>query len=278
MMPIRANAFVYFEFSVTVTGQQTPSLALGLAPPDCPLNVMVGSWPRSVGLYSDGQMLVGSRWFPDMSSRPSKIAAGTTVGILAYLRDPSMAVAEADAMDPEIFGALVAQAVRPRAAWSAGFGLLDVLSKALGRAEDDTAPPAATAAFATAATAARGSRDSIGGASSVAAASISSLDAYAPTAPGAPAADASGGRLHLRWNVNGQQSKFASDALDSVTDVISLKTPLYPTVSLLSADTRVWCRFCEADIVYRSRSTVGAPPGVRVYCLDGSLLLDEHDT
>jgi hypothetical protein len=39
----------------------------------------------------------------------------------------------------------------------------------------------------------------------------------------------------------------------------------------------VWCRFCEADIVYRSRSTVGAPPGVRVYCLDGSLLLDEKD-
>ena len=76
MMPIRANAFVYFEFSVTVTGQQTPSLALGLAPPDCPLNVMVGSWPRSVGLYSDGQLLVGSRWFPDLSARPSKISAG----------------------------------------------------------------------------------------------------------------------------------------------------------------------------------------------------------
>ena len=109
MMPIRANAFVYFEFSVTVTGQQTPSLALGLAPPDCPLNVMVGSWPRSVGLYSDGQMLVGSRWFPDMSSRPSKIAAGATVGILVYLRDPSQAISEADAIDLEILGALAAQ-------------------------------------------------------------------------------------------------------------------------------------------------------------------------
>ena len=36
-------------------------------------------------------------------------------------------------------------------------------------------------------------------------------------------------------------------------------------------------RFCEADIVYRSRSTIGAPPGVRVYCLDGSLLMDEKD-
>ena len=92
-----------------------------------------------------------------------------------------------------------------------------------------------------------------------------------------PKGDASAGRIHVRWNVNGQQSKFAADALDSVTDVISLKTPLYPTVSLLSADTRVWCRFCEADIVYRSRSTIGAPAGVRVYCLDGSLLLDEKD-
>ena len=50
------------------------------------------------------------------------------------------------------------------------------------------------------------------------------------------------GRIHLRWNVNGQQSKFAAHALDSVADIISLKTPLYPTVSLLSGDTRVWCR------------------------------------
>lgn len=51
---------------------------------------------------------------------------------------------------------------------------------------------------------------------------------------------------------------------------------LFPTVSLLSENTRVWCRFCEADIVTRSRCNIGAPPGTKVYCLDGSVLLEEH--
>jgi hypothetical protein len=44
---------------------------------------------------------------------------------------------------------------------------------------------------------------------------------------------------------------------------------------LLPEDTRVWCRFCEADVIYKLRETIGAPPGVRVYCLDGTLLIDE---
>lgn len=52
---------------------------------------------------------------------------------------------------------------------------------------------------------------------------------------------------------------------------------LYPTVSLFSEETRVWCRFCEADVIYKSRAAIGAPPGVKVYCLDGSLLLQESD-
>jgi hypothetical protein len=85
------------------------------------------------------------------------------------------------------------------------------------------------------------------------------------------------GQLHVRWNINGHQSKYTSNALDSVSDIDSLKAPLYPTVSLLSEDTRVWCRFCEADIVFRDRAVIGAPKGSRVYCLDGSLLFDEKD-
>ena len=106
------------------------------------------------------------------------------------------------------------------------------------------------------------------------------MEAYSTVRPSSYSSSSqadSAGRIHLRWNVNGQQSKFPAHALDSVTDIVSLKTPLYPTVSLLSGDTRVWSRFCEGDIVYRSRAIIGAPPGVRVYCLDGSLLLDEKD-
>ena len=85
------------------------------------------------------------------------------------------------------------------------------------------------------------------------------------------------GQLHVRWNVDGHRSKFTSNALDTISSIDSLNAPLYPTVSLLSEDTRVWCRFCEADIVFRDRAVIGAPKGARVYCLDGSLLLDEKD-
>lgn len=98
MVPVRTNAYVYFEFSVTVGSAQEPQLAVGLAPPDCPLNVLVGSWARSVGLYYDGQVMVGSRWFQSPSAE--RIVAGSTVGILAYIpfspqhHDSSAAVAE----------------------------------------------------------------------------------------------------------------------------------------------------------------------------------------
>ena len=52
---------------------------------------------------------------------------------------------------------------------------------------------------------------------------------------------------------------------------------IYPGISIMSENTRVWDRFCESDIVYRCRSQIGAPDGVKVYCLDGSLLLTEDD-
>ena len=60
-------------------------------------------------------------------------------------------------------------------------------------------------------------------------------------------------------------------------DIVELNTPLFPTVGIFSMDTRVWCRFCEADIVYRSRQAIGAIEGVRVYCLDGSVLLQDNE-
>lgn len=52
---------------------------------------------------------------------------------------------------------------------------------------------------------------------------------------------------------------------------------LHPCVSLRSEDTRIWCRFNEGDAVCRSRGMIGAPADVRVYCLDGTLLIGEND-
>lgn len=291
MLPIRANTFVYLEFSVTVTGSQVPTLCVGLAPPDCPLNVMVGSWPRSVGLFSDGQLLVDSRWFPDISLssflRTPKVSAGTTMGVLVYLRDPSAAQGDHCAADFDQFDLLNYYPESPAvsSSWSflkfaseVGEEVLRVASKIVRTSlrmdlGDLDSKAVQTASSSTA--------ESIEGEILVGEVQCKESVQDDFTAEVDVDVDDGGGtdkgQLHIRWNINGHQNKFSSNALDTVGDIDSMKAPLYPTVSLLSEDTRVWCRFCEADIVYRERSVIGAPKGVRVYCLDGSLLLDEQD-
>ncbi|KAG5182183.1 hypothetical protein JKP88DRAFT_186372 [Tribonema minus] len=49
---------------------------------------------------------------------------------------------------------------------------------------------------------------------------------------------------------------------------------LFPTLTLHSPLTQVFCRFCAADMVHATRAQIGAPPGVVVYALDGSVVLD----
>lgn len=77
-------------------------------------------------------------------------------------------------------------------------------------------------------------------------------------------------------NINGHILRMDNEAKLALSKVVvrSLrnKCRLYPSVSLMSQNMRVWCRFCEADLLNRNRSAIGAPPGSRVYGLDGSLL------
>eukprot|EP01036_Dinobryon_divergens_P023202 gene23202-31523_t len=87
MVSVMFDTFVYIEFSVTVSNGQVPSFGIGLSPPDCPLNVMVGSWPSSVGIYTDGQMLVGSHWFQPLARL--RFDPGCTVGMLVYVGSSS---------------------------------------------------------------------------------------------------------------------------------------------------------------------------------------------
>jgi hypothetical protein len=291
MLPVRANTFVYLEFSVTVTGSQVPTLCVGLAPPDCPLNVMVGSWPRSVGLFSDGQLLVDSRWFPDISLssflRPPKVSAGTTMGVLVYLRDPSAAQGDHRAADSEQFDLSCYYPDSPVAssAWSLfnfAFGVgeeaLRVTSKMVKKyLRMDIGDLNLTANHTTGSSTAKSVEGEILVSDALCKESAEDMFNEEVEVDVVDGGGADKGQLHIRWNINGHQSKYSSNALDTVSDIDSMQAPLYPTVSLLSDDTRVWCRFCEADIVFRERSVIGAPKGVRVYCLDGSLLLDEKD-
>jgi hypothetical protein len=207
MVAVRPAAFVYFEVSVTASAGVQPALGVGLSPADCPLNVMVGSWPGSLGLYMDGQLLVDSHWRP--SGLAEKAGAGCTLGMLVYV---------------------------PSGGHASRFEAMREAGNEEGDRPELTAAPAQ-----------EGSRASRG-----------------PETP-------------WRYNVNGAALQILPPSAEAAESPASVRGLLYPTVSLFSEETRVWCRFCEADIIYRSRESIQAPPGVRVYCLDGSLLLDETE-
>ena len=52
---------------------------------------------------------------------------------------------------------------------------------------------------------------------------------------------------------------------------------LFPTVTLHSSKTSVMCRFNSEDLLATSRTEIGAQPGVVVYAVDGSVILDESE-
>lgn len=192
MLPIPNDVYTYFEFSVTTSQECNPALSIGLAPIDCPLNVMVGSWVNSIGIYSDGQLLAESKWYravPSISGvlnnpRGTSLTAGATVGILIYI--PSPECEDIETKEECVF-----------------------------------------------------------------------------------AININGNPIHF---------PFANSTLNSFYCNPSCPVQAYPTVSILTQGTRVWCRFSEADIVHRSRKSNSAPSNVKVYCLDGSLILDENDS
>ncbi len=337
MAPVRTNAYVYFEFSITVSSAQVPTLGIGLAPLDCPLNVMVGSWPRSVGLYSDGQIMIGSHWFQSLSGE--KCVAGSTVGVLVFVGSgtpPAVAAVGADTVQGIAIPSAPTDAPLPNP-------LLSKLKDAgpLRGGSRHNSPSVSRLPPLYEDGEQRGSRKQVGRKhlvlpvttapdTSVASASVSSSAASDPVAEGAadsssyecrvePPAEPSAADLSplsgkqtpptaavaqdggaksdrvavaeerslpilVRFNVNGKVVACPEEVQDNIRGINSggagdaaAAVSLYPTISLFSEDTRVWCRFCEADVVYRHRAQIGAPPGVRVYCLDGSLLLQETD-
>ena len=269
MMPVRVNTFVYIEFSVTAQAGQTPLLALGLAPPDFPLNAMVGSWPRSFSLYQDGQLLIGSKWFQGSGSI---IEAGSTIGFLVYLPGTS----EPASLSGGGGGAKRAQATpikhpslrvqvssaRRVADGGVGSNTGNAISKSTSRSSSKDPSPQIKGG---------GDDDTLEEtlsppASSLLEAGCTSPELSVPTP------------FTLSVCVNGRAVSITDEIREAAYDVLAAHdAPLFPTISLLSQDTRVWCRFCEADIMYRSRALVKAPPGVKVYCLDGSLLLNDSD-
>lgn len=179
MLPVHPNAYIYFEFSVLSAMGVAPCISLGLGANHIPGNALVGSCLHSIGLYSDGQLLVEGQWVPESPSQA--ITPGATVGVLAYVSRPSLLTNNLN--DPPNPSSIV-------------------------------------------------------------------------------------------FNINGKCSRFPLSQ-EAVQEFFALQDlVLYPTISILSERTNVWCRFCEADVVASSREYIGAPSDQRIYCLDGSVLFE----
>ena len=297
---IRRGFFVYQEFSITVSSGKVPMVAVGLSPPDAPLNVMVGSWPRSVGLYSDGQLLIGSHWH---QCSQWKLEAGSTVGILVYMHGSVDEGYSRNSMDREEERGVELSMMNHRAIAEHGTGYgADV--NTYGTAKEGKEMGMGTLEVSTQQrpvpvstllhpvhqvhhhTTDGMTQAAAPGGSSVSTITNSSIDPLSPHYIASPSplptpSTRSQQSSMMRFNVNGNLLELtpgASTGIDSVlSTVLQDHTPLHPTVSLFSETSRMWCRFCESDIVYRRRRQIGAPPGVRVYCLDGSLLLEEDE-
>lgn len=68
-------------------------------------------------------------------------------------------------------------------------------------------------------------------------------------------------------------------ALRAIAEMLRLCVPrfqkrrsLLTTHGLATHPKQVMCRFCAEDLILVSRESMGAPPGVPVYALDGSLI------
>lgn len=94
MVPVLRNCYVYFEVTVMprppndLTIQAAPvTLSIGLSTVEMPPNTLVGSWQGSVGICTNGQMLVAGQWSSPFDPAMSAYGYSSTVGCLVFLDD-----------------------------------------------------------------------------------------------------------------------------------------------------------------------------------------------
>ena len=270
-VPVWQGVYVYLEFSITSQSDNNPSsfvsgpvdLSIGLIPADCPPNVSAGQWPNSIGLLSSGKLLVAGRECQfevdpggDGSIPAVQVAASTTIGMLIYIPKCGQDTDSYD-IDPSVrpSPAQKAQSISDRRPVfpDQDYDDIDTLgfedSESQSSAFEHWKPPDA--------------------------------DIFNVT-------DTEGEKNHpmtvnknesfsVKYNMNGRVVDMSPSSQSFIAENIrdERNAPqLYAVVSLMSKNCGSWCRFSESDVVYKSRREIGAPVGHRVYCLDGSLLLD----
>ena len=268
MVPVPTNRFVYMEFSIQASNSTIPSIAIGLSPPDCPLNVAVGSWAQSIGLYSDLHLTVASRLYDCLGKSRRKVTAGTNIGMLVHIPHPlpttthsapTANIPSAVAIDDHVNNSsalakafsYVVQAVGPDRECVNNQG---AVSPACNNTSGRKVIPAKDVECDGIDHGNNGTKK------------MSQTDKI--TSQEVP--------VIVQFNIDGAPIHFA-ETHEGIQEIAYMSAPLYPTVSIMSEGTKVWCRMSEADQIYRSRSAIGAPAGVKVYCLDGSLFIRDNE-
>eukprot|EP00953_Heterococcus_sp_UTEX-ZZ885_P028790 15346-Heterococcus_DN1.PRE.1 len=241
MVPVLRNRYVFFQFSVTANDSVVASLSVGLSTPEMPVNTLVGTWSHSIGLCSTGQVLLSSRWY---SCPPGygAFGVGSTIGVLVFL-DGANAF---QSWDGELVNAKVTFSVDGR---PVDMGVQQQPQQHMQQHVPQQQQQLTNAATIT----------------------------TANTAIGASASSAIGGqntRQPQQQQTAVIQSSFGGVSSISPCAVALPKDgDLFPTLTLHSPNTQVFCRFCSADLICATRQAIGAPPNVPVYALDGSIVL-----
>ena len=310
MVPVLRNCFVYFEMTVlprsttaiphsaargpSTTSKADPTsssttslippggmatLSIGLSTKEMPPNTLVGAWTGSVGLYSTGQFLTAGQWCSPID--PSSCAYGerATVGCLVCLDDATAF----ETWDGVMVTAAVTFSVNGR-----------IVSPPV-----TTDPIAATGGMSTLRVRSTNSAGGVAvGGTSDAPSNLS--NGWMPftsrphlyqlqqapqqlarpseivlnnTTAATPSIQCSQYASHNRTTAQGVQQ-----SPPPITFTLPLLVPaeeeLYPTVTLHSPATAVMCRFSAGDVLATSRSQLGAPEGVTIYAVDGSVVFE----
>lgn len=245
MVPILRNCFVYFEMTILPkpSGNLIPqasmaTLSIGLSTKEMPPNTLVGAWKGSVGLCTTGQMLTAGQWCSPVDPAMNSFGDRSTVGCLVCLDDGSAF----ETWDGVMVTAAVTFNVNGRI----------------------VSPPVSTLPMAAATT--------IDGATT----GNALTPAGSPTTPDLSTPSNSTSSTGHPTSTPPLQLGPAPTSF-TLPLLVPAEEELYPTVTLHSPGTAVMCRFSCGDVIATSRVAIGAPPGVVVFAIDGSVIFTEYN-
>jgi hypothetical protein len=232
--------------SLLVPQAGTTFLSIGLSTKEMPPNNLVGAWKGSVGLCTTGQLLTAGQWCSPVDPSQSAFGVRSTIGCLVCLDDGSAF----ETWDGVMVTASCTFTVNDRIVSPPA-----IMGRRGGGSfspQSQPTPPRSAAATPT-------------------------MEWNPPSTAAAPTLSPQPPPISLSSSPPSSIPRCANLNVPpppsfTLPLLVPAEEELYPTVTLHSPSARVLCRFSAADILATSRETLGAPPGVTIYAVDGSVI------